>query len=524
MSNKIFKYGEDTLSTGLVLDIAHGKVKAGLGENSRERVLANWKAVQNIVEKKKIVYGVNTGFGSLCNKIISPEDTKTLQYNILKSHSVGVGNPIDTEIAKIMLILKMQALSQGYSGVAIETLERINWHINNNAIPVVPEQGSVGASGDLAPLSHLFLPLIGLGLINYKGKVIETAELFKKEGLEPINLGPKEGLALINGTQFIAAHAVKAVERLGNMLDTADIVGAMSLEGLLGSKRPFLADLHKIRPYKGTQYVAHRLRTLLANSEMVESHTDCTRVQDPYSLRCMPQVHGASRNAWAHLRDSLNVELNAVTDNPIVLDEENTISGGNFHGQPMALPLDYATLASAEIGNISDRRCYLMLEGGYDGLPVLLLENTGINSGFMIPQYTTAALVTENKSLCFPPSADSVPTSLGQEDHVSMGSISGRRVNQVLTNIEKIFAIELMCAAQAFDFRRPKKSSALLETCYSIVREKIAFAEVDRVFGDDIEIARQIIASNVLVKAVNETATENNIDLKGEFGNIYSIY
>lgn len=524
MTNKIFKYGEDTLSTGLVLDIASNKIKAELGENSREKVIANWKAVQNIVEKKKIVYGVNTGFGSLCNKIISPEDTKTLQYNILKSHSVGVGNPINTQIAKIMLILKMQALSQGYSGIAIETLERINWHINNDAIPVVPEQGSVGASGDLAPLAHLFLPLIGLGLVNYKGKVIETAELFQKENLSPINLGPKEGLALINGTQFITAHAVKAVERLKNMLDTADIVGAMSLEGLLGSKRPFLAELHKIRPYNGTQYVAHRLTTLLENSEMAESHTDCTRVQDPYSLRCMPQVHGASRNAWVHLRDTLNIELNAVTDNPIVLDEENTISGGNFHGQPMALPLDYATLASAELGNISDRRCYLMLEGGYDGLPVLLLENTGINSGFMIPQYTTAALVTENKSLCFPASADSVPTSLGQEDHVSMGSISSRRVNQVLTNVEKIFAIELMSAAQAFDFRRPKKSSALLEACYSIVREKIDFAEEDRVFGDDIELARQIIVSNKLVKATEELAVNKNIDFKGKFGNIYSIY
>ena len=257
---------------------------------------------------------------------------------------------------------------------------------------------------------------------------------------------------------------------------------------------------------------------------MVESHNDCMRVQDPYSLRCMPQVHGASRNAWIHLRDTLNVELNAVTDNPIVLDENNTISGGNFHGQPMALPLDYATLASSEIGNISDRRCYLMLEGGYEDLPVLLMKNTGINSGFMIPQYTTAALVTENKSLCFPASADSVPTSLGQEDHVSMGSISSRRVNQVLGNVEKIFAIELMCAAQAFDFRRPRKSTQLLEACHSIVRNKIDFAEADRVFGDDIEIARQIIESNELINAVNETAKTNSIDLIGEFGSEFSLY
>lgn len=524
MNEKIFNYGKDTLSTGLALEIARGERKGILCEEVKTKVKKSRQAVENIVAKKKIVYGVNTGFGSLCSTVISPEDTEKLQYNILKSHSVGMGEMIDDQIAKLMLILKIQALAKGFSGVALETLERINWHIENDVIPLVPSQGSVGASGDLAPLSHLFLPLIGLGKVKYKGEVKDTAEVFQAEGLTPINLGPKEGLALINGTQFIAAHAVKGVERMLNCLDTADIVGAMSLESLLGSQRPFLSELHQIRPYGGTQHVAFRLRTLLNGSEMLASHLNCERVQDPYSLRCMPQVHGASRNAWLHLRDLLNVELNSVTDNPIILDEDNTISGGNFHGQPMALPLDYCTLASSELGNISDRRTYLLLGSGYQGLPVLLMKNTGINSGFMIPQYTSAALVTENKTLCFPASADSVPTSLGQEDHVSMGSISGRRLNQVIGNLEKILAVELVCAAQAFDFRKPLKSSTLLEACHAVVRNKIEFADEDRVFGDDLEIGREIIANKELVTALENIAREENIDCTGQFGNEFTLY
>ncbi|HPH32900.1 MAG TPA: aromatic amino acid ammonia-lyase, partial [Chitinophagaceae bacterium] len=380
-----FQYGTDQLTTEITLSIAAGKTKGVLGEAATRRINASHDAVKQIVAEQKTVYGVNTGFGILANTAISPEDTATLQYKILQSHSVGVGDPIPVEVAKIMLITKVQALAQGFSGVQLSTLERIIWHINNNVIPVVPEKGSVGASGDLAPLSHLFLPLIGLGECFYKGERRPTAAVFAETGMSPITLGPKEGLALINGTQFILSFAVKAVQRMHNCLEAADIIGAMSLEALTGTKAPFDERLHALRPYKGNLLVAQRLRLLLKGSEIMESHVDCGRVQDPYSLRCMPQVHGASRNAWLHLKELTSIELNAVTDNPIILGAHDTISGGNFHGQPLALPLDYACFAAAEIGNIADRRCYLLLEGKW-GLPMLLMKDVGLNSGFMIPQ------------------------------------------------------------------------------------------------------------------------------------------
>lgn len=505
MSN-VFHYGTDRLTVDKTIAIASGKLKAILGQDAIRKVNASHASVKQIVEANKTVYGVNTGFGILANTPISAEDTATLQYKILQSHSVGVGDPISTEVAKIMLITKVHALAQGFSGVQLSTLERIIWHIENDVIPVVPEKGSVGASGDLAPLAHLFLPLIGLGEVFYKGIRYKAQDILQQFGLSSIQLGPKEGLALINGTQFILSFAVKAVQRMHNCLEAADIIGAMSLEALTGTKAPFDARLHELRPYNGNKLVAQRLRLLLNDSEIMQSHVDCGRVQDPYSLRCMPQVHGASRNAWLHLKELTEIELNAVTDNPIILGADDTISGGNFHGQPMALPLDYCCFAAAEIGNISDRRCYLLLEGKW-GLPVLLMNNVGLNSGFMIPQYTTAALVTENKTLCFPASADSIPTSLGQEDHVSMGSISGRKLNRVLDNLEYILAIELLSACQAIEFRRPLKSSALLEFAHDYVREFVGFAEEDRIFADDINIVSGLIKDFSFVEKVNKFAS-----------------
>ncbi|ULQ54018.1 histidine ammonia-lyase [Flavihumibacter fluvii] len=514
--NNHFQYGIDHLTIGKAVDISVGRLKAALGPASIAKINASAAAVSEIVAENRTVYGINTGFGILANTPISEADTRTLQYKILQSHSVGVGEPIQPEIAKLMMITKVHALSQGYSGAQLSTLERICWFINQDIIPVVPEKGSVGASGDLAPLAHLCLPLIGLGEVFENGVRKPAAQVLAAHGLEPIQLGPKEGLALINGTQFILAHAVKAVQRMLNCLDAADIIGAMSLEALTGTQAPFENRLHQLRPFEGNQLVAQRLRKILADSDIMQSHVDCGRVQDPYSLRCMPQVHGASRNAWLHLKSLTEIELNSVTDNPIVFDAQHTISGGNFHGQPLALPLDYNCFAAAEIGNISDRRCYLLLEGKW-GLPMLLMNNVGLNSGFMIPQYTTAALVTENKTLCFPASADSIPTSLGQEDHVSMGSISGRKLNQVLDNLEFILSIELLSACQAIEFRRPLKSSPVLEFAHSHVREFVEFASEDRIFARDIEQITRMIRDFSFVNKVHAFATRSGHPLNEGF-------
>jgi histidine ammonia-lyase len=446
-----------------------------------------------------------------------------LQDNILRSHSVGVGNPIDQKISKAMMVLKLHALSMGFSGIQRSTLERIQYFINKDIIPVVPEQGSVGASGDLAPLAHLFLPLIGLGEVYFDGDRMASALMYQLTGLEPLKLKAKEGLALINGTQFIAAHSVFGVHKMQRLLDVADIIGAMSLEGVLGSASPFSAKIHQIRPFKGSKLVAHRMRALLRNSEMIQSHANCGRVQDPYSIRCIPQVHGSSRNAWMHMKELVDVEMNSVTDNPIIFSENEAISGGNFHGQPLAMAADYLTVAAHEIGNISDRRIYLLLEGGHEDLPKLLMQDIGLNSGFMIPQYTSAALVSENKSLCYPASADSIPTSLGQEDHVSMGSISARKLNQVLTNLEQILAIELVTAAQAFDFRRPMKSGPILEACHEHIRSKIDHADKDRIFAKDIAKAHSIIEHNELNVIAEEVATQEKIDLNGEYRGLFTL-
>ena len=522
--SKTFLFGEDPLTMGIALSIAQGKTRGKLSKSSRKKINTSSEIVAGIVEDGHPVYGINTGFGPLCTTSISKEETAILQSNILKSHSVGVGDPIDQELAKLMLILKVHALAKGYSGIAESTLDRIIWHIENDAIPVVPSQGSVGASGDLAPLTHLFLPLIGSGKVQYKGEILSTQVLYKKTGLEALELGPKEGLALINGTQFIAAHAVKVVEKMHSCLSQGDIIGAMMIEGLQGSVKPFYNELHALRPFKGNVHVAKRVKRLLKGSEIMEDHIDCERVQDPYSLRCIPQVHGASRNAWLHLKELLAIELNSVTDNPLIIDSELTISGGNFHGQPLAMALDYACLAASEIGNISDRRIYLALEGNSPGVPKLLMKDTGINSGYMILQYTSAALASENKGLCFPSSADSIPTSLGQEDHVSMGSISGRKALRVIYNLEKILAIELLTAAQAFEYRKPMKSGILLDKVHKVLRKRVSFAKKDRVFADDIEIGITMIKEQTIMKVIDKTKKEKEISFKTPFFNEFEVF
>ncbi len=487
-----FNYGIDHLTVDKVIAIAQGSLKAVLTAEAKEKVNICRQKVETMAEGNKAVYGINTGFGPLCDVQITPEETNKLQENLLITHAVGVGNPIDKELSKIMLICKAHALCQGFSGVRLELIERILYFIDNDLLPVVPEQGSVGASGDLAPLSHLFLPLLGEGEFWIDNEIQPAKMVLEKHHLKPIELKAKEGLGLINGTQFILAHTIVGLKKMEYLLDLADVCGAMSIEGYQGSFSPFRDELHRIRPFRGTVEVAERMFMLLYKSQNVDSHENCDRVQDPYSMRCIPQVHGASRNAYYHLSELAEIEMNSVTDNPIVLSDTEAISGGNFHGQPLAMALDYNSIAASELGNISDRRCYLLLEGKF-GLPRLLTTGGGLNSGFMIPQYTTAALVTENKSLCFPPSADSIPTSLGQEDHVSMGSISGRKFNQILGNLEKILAIELMYAAQALEFRRPNTFSDIIEENFRIIREKVPKLESDRLLKDDINMMIELV-------------------------------
>ena len=496
-----FKYGEDTLTVQKVMAIVHGTLSATISKKAKSGIIECRKKVEAMARGKKAIYGINTGFGPLCDTQITPKETNQLQVNLLITHAVGVGEPIDTKIAKAMMVCKVHSLCKGYSGIRLKVIERIIYFIENNLIPIVPEQGSVGASGDLAPLSHLFLTLIGEGEFRIKNKIVSAEKVLKKHDLLPIELRAKEGLALINGTQFILAHAVIGLNKMKYLLDLGDLAGAMSVEGFQGSTAPYKKVLHTIRPFEGTIKVAQRMRELLHGSQNVLSHQGCGRVQDPYSIRCIPQVHGASRNAYNHLNEMTKIELNSVTDNPIIISEDEAISGGNFHGQPLAMVLDYTSIAASEMGNISDRRCYLLLEGKY-GLPRLLTTSGGLNSGLMIPQYTTAALVTENKSLCFPPSADSIPTSMGQEDHVSMGSISGRKLNQILNNLEKILAIELMYAAQAMEFRRPNTFSDILEQNLRIIRKKVDKLEEDRLLKPDIDAMIKLVVNQKLIVAV----------------------
>ncbi len=495
----MFNYGIDRLNLDIVNGIANGSIETQLCQEAIDKINTSRQRVDKMAASDKAVYGINTGFGPLCDTQITPDETSLLQKNLLITHAVGVGEPIAKAISKLMLITKVHALCQGFSGIRLETVERMLAFIELDLIPVVPEQGSVGASGDLAPLSHLFLPLLGEGEFwqsntGQADHIVPAKPLLEEHGLAPMELHAKEGLALINGTQFILSHAITGLTKMRYLLDLADIAGAMSIEGMQGSEQPFREELHATRPFPGNVEVATRMRRFFKNSENMADHEECDRVQDPYSLRCIPQVHGASRNAYNHLNELAEIEMNSVTDNPIVISSQEAISGGSFHGQPLAMVLDYTSIAAAELGNISDRRCYLLLEGLH-GLPRLLTSSGGLNSGMMIPQYATAALVTENKSLCFPPSADSVPTSMGQEDHVSMGSISGRKLNQILGNLEKILAIELMYAAQAVDFRRPNKCSAIIELNHQVIRAKVAKLEEDRLLKPDIDAIIALVKS-----------------------------
>jgi histidine ammonia-lyase len=448
-------------------------------------------------------YGINTGFGALASTRIATAELQRLQRNLLFSHAVGVGEPVPRDITRLMLQLKIVGLGLGYSGVSAATFRRLLEFEARDLIPVVPSRGSVGASGDLAPLAHLSLPLIGHGSFwpQSDGKGVPALEVLEREALDPLTLAPKDGLALINGTQLMSGYGAYILEKAGRLVRLADLAAAMSLEALQGSLRPFDARVQDVRPHPGQKTVAANVRQLLNASEILEAHRHCGKVQDPYCLRCVPQVHGASRDALGFATQTVEREINGVTDNPLVFENGDIISCGNFHGQPLALALDFAAIALAELGSIAERRIYLLLEG-HDGLPRLLMRETGINSGFMIPQYTAAALVSENKVLCHPASVDSIPTSLGVEDHVSMGSIAALKLLTVFQNVEHVLAIEFLTAAQALDYRAPLRPGRGVELAHIAMRRVIPHRENDYIFQDELGRLLDLIRGTTLLDAL----------------------
>jgi histidine ammonia-lyase len=481
------------LYADLAAAVAHVAADTAAVERSRARVEA-------ALADGQPHYGINTGFGALARTRVPDDQLAALQRNLLLSHAVGVGEPVPADITRLMLGLKIVALGLGYSGVSLPVFRRLVEFDRRDLLPVVPSRGSVGASGDLAPLAHLCLPLIGLGEFwdDDRTASVPAADVLRAHELPPIALAAKDGLALINGTQLMAAYGAWVLERCARLVDQFDLAAAMSLEALQGSVRPFDERIHTVRPHPGHGVVAANVRFLLGGSEILESHRNCGKVQDPYCLRCVPQVHGASRDALGYAARVLETEINSVTDNPLVFDDGDIVSGGNFHGQPLALALDFAAIALAEYASISERRIYLLLEG-HDGLPKLLMRETGLNSGFMIPQYTAAALVSENKILCHPASVDSIPTSLGQEDHVSMGSVSAVKLRAVLKNVETVLAIELLTAAQALDYRAPLRPGRGVESAHRHIRAVTAHREADYLFREDLLRVARLVDGRALL-------------------------
>ena len=488
------------------LDADLAASRAALADDLRQpdgRVARSRALVKAALADGRAHYGLNTGFGALKSERIGTGDTAQLQINLLRSHACGVGEPVSKAITQRMLALKAHALGLGHSGASPAVVRGLLDLLDADLIPVVPSQGSLGASGDLAPLAHLALVLLGEGRVWGDGGPIPAADALRQSGLEPVALGAKDGLALINGTQFMLAHAVEVAQRAARLATTADVVAAMTLEARFGSARPFDARVAEVRRHPGHAQTAEAVRRLLDGSEILPSHADCDRVQDPYSVRCVPQVHGASRDALAYVAGVVERELNAVTDNPLVFDADgrpDVVSAGNFHGQPLALALDTASVAVAEWASISERRTYLLVDGG-DGLPPFLVERSGLQSGFMIPQYMAAALVSENKTLCHPASVDSIPSSRGQEDHVSMGAWGARKALRVVENAERVLAVEALCAAQALDLRRPLVAGRGVEAARAAVRGAVPFRTDDTAFEPDLEAAADLVRSGRLAAA-----------------------
>lgn len=472
--------------------IIRGGYQLKLSDESIRRI----EECRNYLDKKmetqkEPIYGVSTGFGSLCNISVGLDDLSQLQKNLVMSHACGTGDEVDSEIVKIIMLLKIQSLQYGFSGVQLVTVQRLIDMFNNNILPAIYQLGSLGASGDLSPLAHMSLPLLGLGEVYYKGDKLPMSEVAPQFGWEPITLKSKEGLALLNGTQFMAAHATWALFRADEISDASDTVGAISLDAFDGRIEPFTHEVHAVRPHNGQITTAARIRQLLEGSEIIVRKKE--HVQDPYSFRCMPQVHGASKDAIAYVRSVVEVEINSATDNPTVIPEKDMIiSAGNFHGQPLAIVMDFLSIALAELGSISAQRVTQLI-GGKRGLPNFLVAHPGLNSGFMIPQYTAASIVSQSKQLCMPASVDSIESSQGQEDHVSMGANAATKLCRVVLNTERVIAIELFNAAQALEFRRPLKSSQTIEELVANYRKEIPFIDDDMVMYPLIEKSIQFL-------------------------------
>jgi histidine ammonia-lyase len=497
-----------SLSISDIRDVARAGRQVRLGSRAIEAMQASRAVVDRATARHDIVYGVTTGFGKLADQAIPAHHLEQLQHNLILSHSVGVGEPLPTDAVRGMMLLRLASLARGYSGVRVEVVERLCDLLNHQITPVVPSRGSVGASGDLAPLAHLALVLIGRGEAEVKGRRVAGSEALRLSGLTPLRLAAKEGLALINGTQMMCAIGALLVADALNLLDVADIAGAMSLEAIRGTDRAFDARVHLLRPHPGQIASARQLCRLTKGSEIMHSHRhDTHRVQDPYSFRCMPQVHGASRDAIHYLRAAIETEANSVTDNPLIFgDEGEIISCGNFHGQPVAIALDLASIALAELANISERRIEAMLNPHMSELPPFLTMRGGVESGFMVSQYTAASLVSENKVLAHPASVDSIPTSANQEDHVSMGATAALKVQQILRNTETVLAIELLCAAEGIEHRRPLRTSSPLERVYDRIRLEIPHLHSDRVLHPDIERMTTMVHEGIIAEAACEAS------------------
>ena len=485
MSN-VYAVGSGELTFEIIERILNENLKLELSPQAKLRIQKCRDYLDGkIASSDKPLYGITTGFGSLCNKTISPGELGILQENLIKSHACSVGEEIPPVIIKLMMLLKAHALSLGHSGVQVITVQRILDFFNNDVLPIVYDRGSLGASGDLAPLANLFLPLIGVGDVNYKGQKREAIQVLDEYGWEPVKLMSKEGLALLNGTQFMSANGVFALLKAFRLSKKADLIATLSLEAFDGRIDPFMDCIQQIRPHQGQIETARYIRQLLEGSELITRHK--AHVQDPYSFRCIPQVHGATKDAIQYVASVLLTEVNSVTDNPTIFpDDEQIISGGNFHGQPLAIAYDFLAIALAELGNISERRVAQLIMG-LRGLPEFLVANPGLNSGFMIPQYAAASMVSQNKMYCYPSSSDSIVSSNGQEDHVSMGANAATKLFKIMDNLALILSIELMNAAQGIDFRRPAKTSPILERFLCQYRKEVPFINDDIVMYKEIQ-------------------------------------